>query len=47
MAVFRRTRWDHLEMALAALGYRTVVRVEPSKVYTGVFGGEVKERVVG
>jgi len=45
--LYHRSTWDHLEMALEALGYRAVVRVEPSKVYKGFFGGEVKERVVG
>ena len=45
--LYHRSKWDHLEMALEALGYRAVVRVEPSKVYKGFFGGEVKERVVG
>lgn len=45
--LYHRSKWDHLEMALEALGYRAVVRVEPSPIYPGFFGGKVKERVVG
>jgi antitoxin HicB len=45
--LYHRSKWDHLEMALEALGYRAVVRVEPSPIYKGFFGGDVKERVVG
>jgi len=45
--LYHRSTWDHLEMALETLGYRAVVRVEPSPIYKGFFGGEVKERVVG
>ena len=45
--LYHRSKWDHLEMALEALGYRAVVRVEPSPIYKGFFGDEVKQRVVG
>jgi antitoxin HicB len=45
--LYHRSKWDHLEMALEALGYRVQVRVEPSPIYPGFFGDRGKERVWG
>lgn len=45
--LYHRSKWDHLEMALEALGYRVQVRVEPSPVYPGFFGNRGKERIWG
>lgn len=42
--LFHASRWDHLEMALEALGYRVKVQVEPSPLYPGFFGSRVKDR---
>jgi len=45
--LYHHSKWDHLEMALEALGYRVQVRVEPSPVYPGFFGNRGKERIWG
>lgn len=45
--LYHRSKWDHLEMALEALGYRVQVRVEPSPIYPGFFGDRGKGRVWG
>ncbi len=42
--LYHASRWDHLEMALEALGYRVQVQVEPSPLYPGFFGSRVKDR---
>jgi antitoxin HicB len=45
--LYHHSKWDHLEMALEALGYRVQVRVEPSPIYPGFFGDRGKERIWG
>ena len=42
--LFHASRWDHLEMALEALGYQVKVQVEPSPLYPGFFGTRGKDR---
>lgn len=45
--LYHRSKWDHLEMALEALGYRVQVRVGPSPIYPGFFGDRARERIWG
>ena len=47
LALYHRSKWDHMGMVLEALGYRVQVRVEPSPIHPGFFGDWGKERVLG
>lgn len=44
--LWHKSEWDHLEMALEALGYQTRVTVAPSDLYPAFRGGRAKEHLV-